>query len=498
MITRKTWKLLAILGTIVLLTGFSLGEGAENTDHGKLGTFETIVKGITSNLPSLDDIGLLAITSPDRGDFVAGETVELTAEVMCVSENVEGKPDSWSTSYRPGIWLEVTEPSGHTVYSEMIDEWGYVEAGSCYEWSGDWDIPSDIGGESGWYEFRMWIVEDNRDQFWCGDENAWEPTAGWDFEDCVQIISNFEYADFEIDAGKPEDHPPDARVEVLSTNIQVGEQTFFSASESTDDHGIIGFDWFVNGQLIEENSGESFDSVFDESGTHEVEVVAIDTSGQRSSDTTTIHVADEQNQPPVAIIEVSDTSPLTGQEVHFDAGESFDPDGEIINYEWSLDRSRESFHHVFQEPGSHTVELTVMDDQGATATDTIVIDVEPGQPEVDSLFISKSTVETGEHLTAEAVAFSPTGQSLEYSWSIEGETTQETGEKASFSFNNPGEKTITVDVDDGLNSVQESVTVDVVESGDDPDETLENGDEDELGPIQSFFFRIISIIGGIL
>jgi len=95
--------------------------------------------------------------------------------------------------------------------------------------------------------------------------------------------------------------------------------------------------------------------------------------------------------------------------VHLDAGGSRDPDGSITDYDWRIDTPSGSTTEPncadcertqFQTTrvGEYTVTLTVTDDDGATATDTLYVQVEPGAPPSVSL-AGPTQLSTGERNT---------------------------------------------------------------------------------------------------
>ena len=93
--------------------------------------------------------------------------------------------------------------------------------------------------------------------------------------------------------------------------------------------------------------------------------------------------------PPVASIFSNSSSGIAPLTVNFDGSGSYDPDGEIVSYDWDFGDgttdSGETVSHTFSDPGMHTVTLTVTDDQGATDLDTIQISASSGQaPVVDA------------------------------------------------------------------------------------------------------------------
>lgn len=80
------------------------------------------------------------------------------------------------------------------------------------------------------------------------------------------------------------------------------------------------------------------------------------------------------NQSPTAVIDASPVSGVPPLEVNFDASESSDPDGNILEYTWDFgDGSTgagKTTTHTFQGEGNYTVTLTVKDDGGATDSTT--------------------------------------------------------------------------------------------------------------------------------
>lgn len=90
---------------------------------------------------------------------------------------------------------------------------------------------------------------------------------------------------------------------------------------------------------------------------------------------------DSQNEPPVASFTVSPGSPEVNETVTLDASASSDVDGSISAYQWDLDNdgnieaTGETVTHTFDSNGSYTVSLTVVDNDGASATTKQVVSV---------------------------------------------------------------------------------------------------------------------------
>ncbi len=85
------------------------------------------------------------------------------------------------------------------------------------------------------------------------------------------------------------------------------------------------------------------------------------------------------NQLPVAVTDADVTSGKAPLTVNFDASDSSDSDGAISSYSWDFMDGKFSTEaspsHKFTKTGTYEVTLTVTDDQGATASDSITISV---------------------------------------------------------------------------------------------------------------------------
>lgn len=84
------------------------------------------------------------------------------------------------------------------------------------------------------------------------------------------------------------------------------------------------------------------------------------------------------NAPPSAHFTISPETANINVGITFDAGNSFDDDGEIVQYEWDFDddgvfevsTTRSTVQHVFTQGGSASVSLRVTDNTGGTSTFT--------------------------------------------------------------------------------------------------------------------------------
>jgi hypothetical protein len=86
------------------------------------------------------------------------------------------------------------------------------------------------------------------------------------------------------------------------------------------------------------------------------------------------------NMPPVAQAG-DDIITYVGDQVDFDASSSYDSDGVIVNYLWDFGDGNTSVdsvtNHIYNNDGIFTVYLLVEDDNGATSTDGLFVEVLP-------------------------------------------------------------------------------------------------------------------------
>ena len=152
----------------------------------------------------------------------------------------------------------------------------------------------------------------------------------------------------------------------------------FQDESSDADSEIITWEWhFGDGN---EASGEQATHSYKTYGEYVVELRVTDTQGEVGVQTRSITIA---SQLPVAVFTFSPKRPNQFQIVHFDAGESFDPDGEIVSYQWDFDgdgvfeiqRPEQTASYTYVSGGRFTPQVTILDDQSGHATHESTIDI---------------------------------------------------------------------------------------------------------------------------
>ncbi|MCJ2511766.1 MAG: PKD domain-containing protein [Candidatus Thermoplasmatota archaeon] len=185
--------------------------------------------------------------------------------------------------------------------------------------------------------------------------------------------------------------PPVAVAKPPHQEVLVGETAWLYGNESYDPDGyIVNYSWWVQGpsgsiQLY----GDIVSFAPTQVGTYVANLTVRDNGSLESSDYAYVQVPSVQpNQPPVA--DAGDNMVVFMWElVTFNGSGSYDPDGYIVDYLWDFaDGSTASgvvADHTYLDSGTYHVTLTVVDDDGLTDTDTVVVIVLDPRPDPPNL-----------------------------------------------------------------------------------------------------------------
>lgn len=128
---------------------------------------------------------------------------------------------------------------------------------------------------------------------------------------------------------------------------------------------------------------------YTQAGTYEVTLTVTDNQDATATDSITVTVID--NFAPVANAG-NDITIRLGDTAHLDGSASYDSNGEIVSYQWTGGSTESNPSMQFESVGAYTLTLTVTDDQGATATDLVVVTVTSDQfTFIDTSFTCKNT-----------------------------------------------------------------------------------------------------------
>jgi len=220
----------------------------------------------------------------------------------------------------------------------------------------------------------------------------------------------------------PANAPPTADFSYSPTNPPVGVWVQFDGSGSNDSDGTIAsYAWsFGDGST---DLGVARWHRFNNPGTYIVTLTVTDDDGAIDTMTQAVQIG-PSNQAPVAAFSGTPTNPLVNAWVQFDATASADSDGSIVSYSWNLgDGSTDNgslVWHRFSAAGTYVVTLTVTDDDGATDSTSLAIQVGPSNQSPVAAFTFAPTnplVNAWVQFNASASS-DPDGSVVNYTWNF--------------------------------------------------------------------------------
>lgn len=197
------------------------------------------------------------------------------------------------------------------------------------------------------------------------------------------------------------------------------ENVAFDASNSIDNiGGIVSYKWSEEGTVL--STSKKFNKTFTD-GVHTITLKVTDKYGEYDSDNIKVTVG----VPPIANAG-ADRLVYEGTKVLLNGANSTDSDGYIVSYKWAegseIYNTAQSFEKVFPI-GGHTITLTVTDNDGATGTDTVDIEVlklDKAPPIADAG--TDIVVDIGESIVLNASGSSDRdGNIVSYMWSEDGD-----------------------------------------------------------------------------
>jgi PKD repeat protein len=292
-----------------------------------------------------------------------------------------------------------------------------------------------------------------------------------------------------------ENEAPTANITVASTSIEEMESLLFDASGSSDSDGVIvEYSWdFGDGG---KDSGMYTNYEFSSANNYTVSLTVLDNEGETAITTTLISVYEKivsANVAPTAIISVENNTVMELVSLLFDASGSSDPDGDIVEYSWDFgDGVKDSgmyTNHAFSTSNDYNVTLTVMDNDGDTATTTTEITVNEmpaNVPPVASLLLSASSTDMYEHVNCDGSSSTDSdGEIVMYAWEF-GDGINATGIYTNHYYTEPGTYTITLTVTDDRGATNSTSSNIIINDQGDP--------VDNNPPIASFEVEQITII----
>lgn len=338
-----------------------------------------------------------------------GQSVVLTGDI---------NPNPPSGYFYNGIVLSITGPSGLTSIGPFMSD---ANGGFWTEY-----VPSELG--------TYYVILTCPGQYL--GETYYDPcnaTTSFSVIDNEPPVASFTYS------------PP--------SPVYVGEIITFYASGSYDPDGSI-VSWAWNFGDATFGSGKTVSHSYSGAGKYTVTLTVTDNYDATDTDTATITVINP-NLPPVA----NAGGPYTGTEdipISFDASGSYDLDGSIVSYFWSLGdgsnfmSSSPYLLYAYSDPGIYQVHLTVIDDDDASDSTitTATVAASPNQPPHASFTSSPTSPEVEETVNFDASGSSDSdGSIVSWEWNF-GDASFGSGETVSHSYSGAGDYTVTLAVTD--------------------------------------------------
>jgi len=243
-------------------------------------------------------------------------------------------------------------------------------------------------------------------------------------------------------------------------------------------------DWDFNGDGTYDTSSKDATRAtytFEQVGKYKVHLRVVDVNNLVQNFYRDIDVT--ASTEPLLLADIEATPGLTGTiplQINFDGGKSSSLKGAIVNYEWNFGdgsptQKGRTVSHVYNNPGTYNVNLTITEDSGKNATSTVVIEAkEISSAPVASISTTPPTDTTGK-LTGETplkVAFDaskstdPDNDIVEYMWDFGIPGAGQSGQKVEYTFDEADAYTVTLTVKDSQNnSNTATVSVEVAAPG---------------------------------
>jgi PKD repeat protein len=249
---------------------------------------------------------------------------------------------------------------------------------------------------------------------------------------------------------------PKAMAEATPLEAMTLVDVTFKGTGSHDDDGhLLWYRWdFGDGTVA---YGETVTHAFLDDGTYTVVLTVTDDDGSEADTSVDVTIT---NRDPFAVAGL-DLTTRTGIPVRLDGRASYDPDGDVVLYEWDFGDGDVAtgpvVTHSFPTFGSFEVRLTITDDDGATATGNLTVKVENVQPVARASGDLK--VLSGEEVKMDGTgSYDLDGNIVEYLWDM-GDGKTELGPIVRHTYTGVGTFIVTLTVEDegGLKSSIELV-----------------------------------------
>jgi len=184
------------------------------------------------------------------------------------------------------------------------------------------------------------------------------------------------YRHTHANTGLDANQPPSVDFTYIPNNPTDMDLVQFQDNSFDPDGWIVAWIWYFgdgNSSILQHpNHKYSDNEIF------KISLTVIDNNGTLNTTTKTITIL---NVPPVA--NCGDDRYVNQHVLHLNASQSYDSDGEIINYTWVINENQryygKNINYSFYDDGTYNVSLTVTDNDGENDSDncTLIVDTQP-------------------------------------------------------------------------------------------------------------------------
>lgn len=260
-----------------------------------------------------------------------------------------------------------------------------------------------------------------------------------------RIESNDRLSDSIVVNGKPV-----ALLVAVPNEVLTFQDISFSATGSYDDIGIALYRFdFGDGNETGWTNMSVARHNYTRDGSYKVTLQVKDTMGLEGNSVSTMVTVDDR--PPVAVPTADRTTADTGDLITFTSAASYDIDGKVLLYNWSIlpegiTSTKASLTISFPKSGNYTARLVVTDDDGNLASAAITVTINDRPPK--AAISGPRTVQEGAvaHFSANGSS-DPEGDALTYSWDF-GDGTKSSERDPTHVYTTPNNYTVTMTVMD--------------------------------------------------
>ena len=284
------------------------------------------------------------------------------------------------------------------------------------------------------------------------------------------VVSDGQYevpADYAILMDVSENHPPSITFQD-EPSIWLGFPFgFYIEAYDPDPEDSLLFTWYWGDGTLSVTTEQTTSHEYDQIGLYMVTVWADDQTGlpdHNVSDSGFAYVVGGSHAPSVTDFNVSNATPLVGQEVVFYAT-AVDPDDDVLTFCWDFgdgttnistqiqSNTTVSISHVYGLPGTKVASVVACDGLTLSESEEILVDVQPVGllPPVAAASVAPNPVMAGQPVTLNASGSSDDVGIVDYVWTfLDGATSVELhGEVVTYTFmTEPQSVVITLNVTD--------------------------------------------------